>query len=189
MCSMARHILSLHEHLHSPQGDREGVGFPQEVLSDLAGQISEGYSSGRPVVRCLRRDSHAMSDLMETVSLDLHHFMDCFSLVGRLLHEHVCDMYSLENIGGDSDVHLPRNEAGLVDLEELKKRSPRSRLLLDRIFNGYITADMELRREHLRKRVMVIKTLWDVSTTFRARRMNSIIRRAWPEIQRGAKRE
>jgi len=47
--------------------------------------------------------------------------------------------------------------------------------LLDRRYNGFISVEPKIRSEYLRKRIVFIKTLWDISTNFRARRMKEIL--------------
>ena len=163
--------------------------------SEIDEEILRGYQRGQPVVRALYCHTGNVAQLPNNDRIKLI-FLDTFVVIAKVMRLHVCDLYGEHVLKTDLTVHLPRSTTdgkfvdNFCDEELIKSRpgndipdeEPISRQFIDRSFNGFLSADLALRRDQMRKRIMVIKTLWDVSTSLRAQRMNRILESAWPNV-------
>ena len=101
-------------------------------------------------------------------------------LVCQVLREHIKSLYDYEYVDPELyEVCLARRPwDGKFDTD--MERLPEglegwNRQLLDRNFNDFGAVDAETRGNYMRNRITVIKTLWDISTNLRARRMMDIL--------------
>jgi len=140
-----------------------------ETCTDLDDQISEGIKHGMPLVRVQYRGKDGDKDAPEDKRLY------ALYLVSRLLKKYISNLYA--NIDTEKfRVYLGRKTNGSPDalaFEEGKKNW--NIRLLDRNFNGIVAADPWTRRKSMRNRIAIIKTLWDISTNFRARRLKDML--------------
>lgn len=131
-------------------------------------QIDEGVNSGRPLIRVQYRGENGDKETVEDKR------MDALYLICRLLEKHLSSLYTkikTEN----SMVYLRRKTNGNPDALALEEGKMWNLRLLDRNFNGIVAADPWTRRKSMRNRITIIKTLWDISTNFRARRMKDML--------------
>ncbi len=134
--------------------------------SSLIDMIEKGYEEGKPLIRVLYKDPRA------TRSNEKDNRLDTFFLVRHLLRTHITGIYG-EEVNSKDYLTLVR------DLNGNPIEPPNGRKLhtwlLDRTLNGIISTVPESRREFMQKRIVVIKTFWDISTNLRARRMKDIL--------------
>ena len=110
--------------------------------------------------------------------------MYSFFLIRQLLKIHIESLYGEDSMCADKQVCLSRDPQTAMPRYDKTDRGARgwNRQLLDRNFNGLVSADLETRRQYMRNRVVVLKTFWDISTNFRARRLNELMEIAWPDL-------
>lgn len=131
-------------------------------------QIAEGIKKGRPLVRVQYRGRLGKKEATEDTRLDPLY------LISRLLDTHISNLYA--NIDTEKfRVYLRRKTNGSPDALALEKNKRWNLMLLDRNFNGVVAADPWTRRKSIRNRIAIIKTLWDISTNLRARRMKDML--------------
>ena len=145
------------------------------VLADrerLISEIKEGLSAGRPLVRVLYNDPRSGRNSEESGKLD------ALFLVRYLLKLHIDNLFS--NIDTKNyTCCLIRGVDGHVNPEAAQEGKRWNRQMLDRVFNGLLAVDPETRSRYMIERIVIIKSLWDVSTNFRARRMLGILKTVW----------
>jgi hypothetical protein len=84
-------------------------------------------------------------------------------------------------------VHVPRDvSTGEARFEMLKDQQPMesmpNALLLDRPLGGWFSADPTTRGARLTRQIVVLKSLWDMSTHLRGRRLEELLLEMWPEL-------
>jgi hypothetical protein len=131
-------------------------------------QINEGLNNGTPLIRVQYRGKRGNRQAMEDERLD------ALYLICRLLREHISNLYGKIDTK-NSMVYLCRKTNGKPDALALQEGKRWNLRLLDRNFNGIVAADPWTRRKSMRDRIAIIKTLWDISTNLRARRMNDML--------------
>ena len=141
--------------------------------SGLIDQIKQGLDTGRPLVRVKykKRKSGKSSEGER---------LDSMLLITQLLRNYLGLLIGDVNTK-EYDMYLQRGTNGKPDPRGKKYY----RRALDRNFNGIVAVDPEVRKQSLRSRIVIIKTLWDISTTFRARRMKSILESMPPDALKG----
>lgn len=142
--------------------------------------IENGIKFGKPLVRVLYNDS-------KFPNLPEENRLDPFFLIRHLLRIHITRLYGKDSISPkELVVCFTRKDDGgpykpnCNDLKAKKKKLHTQ--MLDRTLNGLVCAVPKVREQHIRSRVAVIKTLWDISTNLRARRLKSILEATWPEL-------
>lgn len=164
---------------------KEFLGYDPcpECIGDLDGSepgsltymIFQGLEKGRPLVRILYKDPRDGRDSEE------HKRLDAFFLIRHLLRLHISRLFGKIDTTRYA-VCLVRRMDGLPDPTCLPKGKEWHRQLLDRNFNGLVAADPVTRGKYMLDRVVIMKTLWDISTNLRARRMREVLRVVWPEL-------
>ena len=100
--------------------------------------------------------------------------LDELALVCLLIYEHA--RFCFGNLDPAKGMHLVRNERGYFDY---LSRSPDQRgwngLQLDRGFPRFFCCDPQLRRERLKREIVVMKSLWNKSTVLGSRRFRRIV--------------
>lgn len=138
----------------------------------LITDIQTGLSCGRPLVRVLYKDPRLGRTTEESARLD------ALFLVRHLLKFHVTNLFA--NIDTKNyTCCLIRGIDGRANPEGTQEEKKLNRQLLDRVFNGLVAADPVIRGRYMLERVVIIKSLWDISTNFRARRMLDILKTVW----------
>ena len=153
--------------------DREGI-FGTDPPNDkdyLRKRIKASLDTGRPVARVLYK-IRGRGKLPEKDSR-----LDTFFLIRCLLREHITGLYGVETVNiRQKEMCLTRNpEDGAPSLKNRGQGKQLHTQLLDRNFNDLFTVDPKVRSRYMQNRIIVIKTLWDVSTNLRARRMRDIL--------------
>ena len=138
--------------------------------------IRRGIEKGRPLVRVLYNDPRPGRDTKE------HGRLDAFFLIRHLLRLHIRRLFAKVDTRTYA-MCLPRTMDGTPDPTSLPKGKEQwNRQLLDRNFNGLVAADPKTRGKYMLDRIVIIKTLWDISTNLRARRMRDILKIVWPGL-------
>jgi len=164
----------------------EGVGEgalptdpPKEIEQDLLRQMKDGYGNGQPIIRMLCEVPNRATDDDGRDNAEERERLDCSFLVRRLLRLHIEKMCGGDGMDSAKLSHVFRDPAGGLPSRPAGKTpfgaSGWNTCLLDRSQNGLVSGDLRRRRESLLRRVTVIKTLWDVSTNLRARRLKRIL--------------
>ena len=139
-----------------------------EHRDKLIEMIEQGYNSGRPLIRVLYEDQRV------SCSDEKDSRLDPFFLMRHLLRAHISEIY------GEKKVDPTNCEVTLLrDLNGKPIEPPDGRKLhtwlLDRTLNDILSIVPESRQKSMQNRVTVIKTLWDISTNLRARRMKDML--------------
>lgn len=146
-----------------------------EDAESLRTQIKTGLKKGRPLVRMELEDARPGRDSEESGHLD------ALYLVRQLLRQHIFNLF------GNIDTQkytacLVRGIDGRPDPEAAPKGKNWNKQCLDKPFNGLVAADPFTRGQYMRERIVLIKSLWDISTNLRARRMLDILKVVWPKL-------
>lgn len=152
------------ENEYPSHADQNGSGKREGLDS----QISEGIKNGRPLVRVQYRGMNGNKEAAEDKRLY------ALYLICRLLEKHISNLYA----GIETErflVYLRRKTNGSPDALAFDKGKNWNLRLLDRNFNGIVAADPWTRRKSMRNRIAIIKTLWDISTNLRARRLKDML--------------
>jgi len=139
-----------------------------ETTEQLISQINKGFDEGRPVVRVKFKVNNGEELVGEEKRLDP------LFIVSSLLRRHIETLYGDINTANNV-VYLRRRTNGQPNLQCLRPNEAWNRRLLDRNFNGIAAADPTTREKSMKNRIAMVKTLWDISTTLRARRMKDIL--------------
>lgn len=105
--------------------------------------------------------------------------IDNLSLVCQMIGEYVRFCYG--ELSSDDWIHLYRNESGVVDYLRGEKRSESERSLrwnpmqLDRGYPHLYCCDPIVRKDRLKREIVILKSLWNMSTRLRARRLSQIL--------------
>jgi hypothetical protein len=154
-----REIYSLVAEETYPPGDA--------AANMVAKEIGRAISVGRPIVRVkyVSEESHDVPEAKRLGPL---------FIVSTLLREYISVLYAdIDTASGV--VYLPRGTNGKPDAECLWPSEGWNCAVLDRNFNGIVCASPQKRKESMQIRIAIIKTLWDISTTLRARRMKDML--------------
>jgi hypothetical protein len=175
LCCIWDDIKKIYEGVCLGAVDKKFSTNPDEKdKANLLGQIAKGLEEGRPIIRTFYRDprDHRPEGLRT---------LDTFFLIRSLLRFHIQKIYN--EMDTNKAIFLIRDlTTGKPNLSKLPEDLMGwNKQILDRNFNGFFSVDSLTRRKHLLNRITVIKTLWDVSTTHRARRMKEILKIAWPQ--------
>lgn len=186
LCCIWQDVQRIHERICLGNEDIQLLAHdpPPAYIGDLDGNepesltymIKRGLEKGKPLVRILFEDPRPGRDTEEYGRLDM------FFLVRHLLRLHIRRLF------GEIDTSkyamcLIRKADGSPDPTRLPKgKKEWNRQLLDRNFNGLVAADPLTRGQYMLDRIVIIKTLWDISTNLRARRMCDILKIVWPEF-------
>ncbi len=149
---------------------------PAERTEGLRTQIQNGLKEGRPLVRVEFKDARPGRDSEENGRLD------ALFLVRHLLRQHIYNLF------GEIDTKkytacLVRRVDGHPDPLGAPEGKHWNKQCLDRTFNGLVAADPWTRGQFMRERIVLLKSLWDISTNLRARRMLDILNAVWPDLQ------
>jgi hypothetical protein len=170
MCCIWDDVKKIYEDL------TEGVDPQMEEQEELVRNIQEGLGSGRPLVRILYPKRGANGASGERSRLDP------FFLIRHVIKEHIRGFFGEGVIDPTKHVlFVPRDSKGepvRINLPEGKKLHEQ---LLDRRLNDVVSVSPETRKKFMRNRITVIKTLWDISTNLRARRMKDLLNKTWSE--------
>lgn len=152
----------------NPSGTDPSNAQDRRFVNDC---ISTALKDGRPLARALFRVSG------RDPSKENGGRLDPFFLIRALLKEHVRGILGTDVVDPSSvQVCLLRNaEDGRPLLTRPNGSKPWHTQLIDRNSNGFFAVDPVARRQYMRSRVTAIKTLWDVSTNLRARRMGDML--------------
>ena len=155
--------------------DRFGTDPPDELFRKQVDEnIKEGLGNGRPIIRVLCEIPGRNGNLSEADRL-----INPFYLIRRLLNKYIVGLYSKIEID-EFNVCLGRDpDKGFPDFDLRKSRLGSTgkwhSQLIDRNLSGLFSADPEARGDYIRKRITFIKTLWDISSNLRGRRMMEIL--------------
>jgi hypothetical protein len=136
--------------------------YPQkEVIKELAHQIKIGLKEGRPIVRVQYKEEKDAEEYR----------LDTMFIVSNLLRKHIETLYGDMN----SVVYLHRKINGKPNFANIKQNEKLDYKLLDRHFNGIVLVELGAREKSMQNLIAIIKTLWDISATLRARRLKDIL--------------
>ena len=141
----------------------------------LLSEIQDAFEDGRPLVRVKYKDFGKNGGQESDGGLDSL-FVMC-----NLLSLHISRLFGGEIDTQKAMLFLPRRTNGSPDLDLLPGKTKWNCRVLDRNFNGIVAAEPSIRSESMRERTVIIKTLWDISTTLRARRLKRILQSTWPD--------
>jgi len=144
---------------------------PQDK-ENLISQIKDGLSEGRPLVRIQYEDPRTGRESEEYTRLD------ALFLVRHLLKLHIANLFADVNTK-DYTCCLIRGVDGRLNPEGAQEGKKWNRQLLDRVYNGLVAADPGIRSRYMLERIVIIKSLWDISTNFRARRLLDLLTTVW----------
>jgi len=157
------------------------IGAQGPVSQELNKRVADAWHAGRPFSRFeIRRG--------ETVACGGKHpdeermYVDSSAVVGAVFRQHMGTILA-DNLGqedlfprpdiafslrsptsGEFDSASPLWESGAVASH-----------LVDRVYGGFLSADLAVRGQYMRSRICLVKTLWDLSCVFRARRLATIL--------------
>jgi hypothetical protein len=138
-------------------------------LKYLLHLVEEGLKDGRPLVRALYKDPRS-GRVSERYS-----FLDPFFLIRHVLRQHIKDLYGERTIDPKKHVvYLARDLNGEPIQTNLQRGKEIHRQLIDSYLNDIVSVDPDTRKKLMRNRVTVIKTIWDISTNLRARRLKDL---------------
>lgn len=144
---------------------KENYPKNEEVIEELAHQIENGLKEGRPIVRVQYKEEEKAEMVPEKKRLDT------MFIVSNLLRKHIETLYG----GTSMVVYLHRRTNGKPNYTCIEFDGKMDYKLLDRHFSGIISITPAAREQSMRNRIAIIKTLWDISTTLRARRLKDIL--------------
>jgi len=166
---------------HDTERNRNlGIDPPEEDASWLLASIEEGYRSGAPLVRVLYEHPKVHQEPNRAKSPEEHGRLDSLFLITRVLRAHLAFSYGPGAVDLEKELTLVRDPGTGKVLEKYEPDFGQTcngfnRWLLDRSYNGFVSADLVARRERMQRRVVVLKTLWDVSANLRARRLKKLL--------------
>lgn len=146
----------------------------EQGADDVKDAIDNALESGRPFARV----KFKIAD--RDHSDEKQGRLDPFFLMRLLLREYITGLFGVKRIDTkEAALWLVRkSDTGKPDLETLPKGAMRwHEQLIDRNCNGLFSVDPETRSDYMRRRIVVIKILWDISTNLRARRLKSMLDR------------
>lgn len=179
ICCIWKIVESIHKGVQSGviEDDRFGVCFSDDLqkIDEFKKKIKEGFEAGKPFIRTL-------FTVREDGKDEKRKYMDVFYLIQNVLSEYLETLFGPEAVDTKKDVLLrrnPKDKRPEFDYYTQKinggETSSWNPLLLDRYYNGLFSFDPQRRMKYMQDRIVLIKTLWDISTTLRARRMNDIL--------------
>jgi len=178
LCCMWDDVKKVHSGICTGPNFQWSTDPPAEEIKDILTAVEQGYKEGRPVVRVLYRDSRpCRAEIPEENGV-----LDPGFVIRHLLRIHIERLYGKAVLDPKKWILLPRNPRSgeRIAPDDTDKSRQYNRQLVDRNMNGVLWTDLEGRTEYMRSRVMVIKTLWDISTNLRARRLKELLCTAWP---------
>ncbi len=160
-------------------------------LHEVIAAVKAGLDEGRPLARAKFKikDRGATDESIDR--------LDPFLLVRLLLREHITSLVgapqeatsggAAKGPGIDTATTqvclIRRASTGEPFPEALPKNMKWHTQLIDRNCNGLFAVEPSVRSDYMRQRIAVIKTLWDVGTSFQARRLVRVLQMAWPTEQ------
>jgi len=152
----------------------QGLDPPDNDKDQLIDEIRTGLKKGRPLIRTQYKDPRPGRDSEEYGPLD------SLFLVRHLLRLHITNLFGNVDTSNYTCC-LTRGLDGHPTPNDPPQGKKWNRQLLDRTYNGLVAADPETRSRHMRERIVILKTFWDISTNLRARRMLDILNTVWPD--------
>jgi hypothetical protein len=155
----------------------------EEELCYIIAAIRVGLQEGRPLARA-KFTVKGRNPNDENVGR-----LDPFLLVRLLLREHITSLFgppkATDSRPGRRDMGIDttttqvclirRADSGEPCPEALPNGMKWHTQLIDRNCNGLFSVDPSVRTNYMKQRIAIIKTLWDVSTSLRARRLDRIL--------------
>jgi len=156
-----------------PEKGKWGTDPANEVAyKHFQKQIRTGLKKGRPLMRILGKIPEHKSDS------ERYNRLDTFFVIRHLLREHISRVFKGIN-AAKSEVCLHRlPESGQPNFnrgELLKGMTKWHTQLVDRNASVLFAVDPQTRDDYMRRRIVIIKTFWDISTNLRARRMKNFL--------------
>lgn len=181
MIDIWRHAVNIYKQYAASE-------FPCEIESGyddrgaLKYDIGQGLSNGKPLIRNLYLNQRfARGDTKDPEKRGL----DSLYLVCEIIYQHLHHLYgSFDTTKG---IHLYRRpKDGRVDYQAPRDDGTKgwNDFQIDRGLGTMFCAHPGRRRGRLLQQIVVIKTLWDVSTNLRARRAWDILRDSWPGLEK-----
>jgi len=168
ICCMWNDVKKIYNGCVGKHPEEKDIGKMADTDKDsLLGMIKEGLEKGKPLIRILYTDGRTNKD-----PEDRH--VDAFFLIGHVLGMHIAEIYGNADVSKEV-VLLERELNGKPILNRLFGKEKFGKYLIDRNYNDLFVVDPQARAQYMRSRIAVIKTLWDVSTNFRARRTKDML--------------
>jgi hypothetical protein len=177
VCDIWSKINRIHEGISKgrPDEGKFGIDPPLHVDRDcIEKQIKEGLANGKPLSRSLQVIP-GYADKEERFK-----YLNSFFLLKQLLKEHIKGILGPATVNTKTQrVLLDRRPGdGWPDFD--RERLPQGKIgwhaqMIDRNSNRLFTVGPAAREQYMISRIAVIKTLWDISTNFRARRMKDML--------------
>ena len=148
--------------------------------------IEFGLRNGVPIVRSRYRNPRFFDKQFWTEPDDPnpeHSGLDALWLVCEIMHQYIACRHKWDT---ERRIHLYRAPAtGVVSYSVTQVGMPEKWNVwqVDRGLDALFSPDPAARRERLHMQIVILKTLWDISTSFRARRLWRILSTQWPDLQ------
>ena len=162
----------------------EENGTHRELFNDIERireQIRTGFNEGRAIIRN-RYEKPRNSD--DKVPGSTSSGLDSLWLVCETMREYIRQRQDIWDT--TKAIHLKRDhQTGEVCYRQNAndKFKGWNKWQLDRGLGCYFSPDPDARRERLRMHIVILKTMWDISTNLRARRLTRILISHWPELK------
>ncbi len=152
----------------SEDGER-GTNPREQDLKQLLQHFQAAHSQGRPIARFL----HAYPDWNEIgeeqrekrhSEKEKRKYIDSVFVMRHMLRIH------MQSLFGDINTKRETCYSSAMNVAEGTNRQ-----MLDRGYNGLVSADFERRKEYFKNRASVLMTLWDLSTAIRGRILRRIL--------------
>lgn len=181
--------LGVYQKLFSGES-QASAGRPSSDPEWLMRAVDVGLETTRPLIRGLFDRGAASKTNADQVETTRASRLNTVQLVCQLIRQYVKYCYgSLNPVHG---LHLYRDSNnGMVDLmhEPANGAVGWNDFQLDSSHGELYCVDPRQRRARLQREIVILKTLWDISTFLRAERLFKIILDCWPELQADLKNE
>ena len=147
--------------------DPEDLQIVEKVKSHVPISIEQGYALSRA--------------LSEHGTGRFDGYMDSLFIIRTMLREFIRRYYKPLQDFSNSRIHVQRDEQGTVILEKTTGFKWHG-LLLDRVKTGFFVTDPKLGKDLLKSRIALIKSMWGISCSLKARRLRLMLYHSFPEL-------
>ena len=142
---------------------------PADDIQGLINSIKQSIGEGRPLIRSLYIDPRHRN-LSEK-----SRYLDAFFLIRHLLSEQIKTIYS--GIDTENGYTCLLRKPNGYPIDNISKWSVMpNEQILDYSLNTFLAIEPDVRKKSMLNRIAIMKTLWDISTNIRARRMHNILK-------------
>ncbi|GEM_PF-4605961 len=185
---ICKHIFSISRSmfLGEAEAERDPLWFlpKEDTDSDLESTIEKAFAAKAPVLRPPLSHSPDETDAPETsnarkgLPVDSDGYIDMLYFVNQLYRHYDEWLYDSESFDPEKALWIVRDlNTGKWTREGITTGvNPQ---MLDRTFNGFVSADFSRRADYMSSRICHIKSVWGISTSLRARRFLDLLNAAF----------